>query len=144
MGQPLLAGIVLLAIVTGEIAFFHATYAPVIEKDLTRHSFYNLSQSTRRYVPENTSLLMLGDDWSSALPYYSQRKSLALPDWTPLHLVKQVFDDPEKFFGGQKLGGVVHCTHRSFGNKAPLVEAFVAGRAVIASAGPCRLLSATR
>jgi len=144
LGQPLLAGIMLAAIVAGQIAFFHQSYAPVIRADFTKNSFYLIAQSAKRLVPADQSLFVLGSDWSSAIPYYAERKSLVLPNWMELPLTKRALDDPGQFFGGQKLGGIVYCTSYGYNEKAPLIEAFVAGRQVMAEAGPCKLLSPTR
>ena len=144
MGQPLLAGLVLAAIVAGQLVFFHNNYAPVIRSDLTKNELYLISQSVKELVPADQGLLVLGQDWSSEIPYYSERKSLALPNWMPLPLIQQALDDPERFLGGQKLGGIVYCTTYSYNEKAPLIEAAVTGRRVLAEAGPCKLLSPLR
>jgi Dolichyl-phosphate-mannose-protein mannosyltransferase len=144
LGQPLLASIVLVAIVGGQLVFFYSNYAPVIRTDFTKNSLYRIARSAKDFIPPDQTLLVIGQDWSSAIPYYSERKSLAVPNWMPLSLIKQALDDPERFFGGQKLGGIVHCTGYGYNEKAQLVEAFIAGRKVVAEAGPCKLLSPTR
>lgn len=144
LGQPLLAGIVLAVVVAGQLAFFHAKYVPTIEADFTKTPIYLVSQSVREHVREGDALLVLGADWSSEIPYYSERKSLALPSWMPPPLIKQALDDPEKFLGGLKLGGIVYCTMRGYNANSPLVEAAIAGRQVLVEAGPCKLFSPTR
>ncbi len=144
LGQPLIAGIMLAMIVAGQLAFFHGYFAPVIRADLTQNSLYVISQAAKTFVPTDRSLLVLGQDWSSAVPYYSERKSLALPNWMSLPLTKQALEDPEHFMGGQKLGGIVYCTSYGYNEKTPLVLAAIDGRKVVAEAGPCKLLAPTR
>ena len=144
LGQPVLAALILVTIVAGQLAFFHANYVPTIKADFTKAPIYLISQSAREHVPADQALLVLGADWSSEIPYYSERKSLALPNWMPLPLTKQALDDPERFLGGLKLGAIVYCTMRGYNEKQPLVDAAVAGRQVLAEAGPCKLLSPKR
>jgi hypothetical protein len=144
LGQPFLASVVLALIVAGEIAFFQASYANVIQADTTKTSLYGIARAARQYVPEDEGLLALGNDWSSEVPYYAERKSLALPGWAPLPLVRKMLRDPKRFLGNRELGGVVVCRRPGFDEKAPPFAKFLKGRAVIATAGECRLLSATR
>ena len=62
-------------------------------------------------------ILVYGHDWSSELPYYAQRKALAVPDW---------YDDfegplraPQRYFGDSGIGALVICS----GVRAPAEEA---------------------
>ena len=89
---------------------------------------------------------MLGLDWSSVVPYYSERKSLAVPSWLPTSLLQKVVQDPQAFLGDRKLGAIVWCSDGSaaFRDRLPMLEAFFAGRTVLTEAGACKLLSTQR
>ena len=144
MGQPLLAALFLTTILAGHVAVFQETHAPPLHHDWTKDPLFRIAKATRSFVPDNKSILVLGQDLSSAVPYYSRRKSLMLPSWMPPGLTKQALDDPERFLGGQKLGGIVYCTSYTYDDEAPLIDAAITGREVIAEAGPCKLLGPTR
>jgi 4-amino-4-deoxy-L-arabinose transferase-like glycosyltransferase len=143
-GRPAFAAISTIVLVVAQVSSFEKVYAPIIRANLTTQKEYIISMAAKQYVAADDALLILGLDWSSAVPFYSERKSLALPNWTPAPLMKQILDNPESFLGGKRLGGVVYCGAGSNRGQAPLVTAFIAGRTVISEAGECKLLSAAR
>lgn len=143
-GHAVVAMLLLAAIVTGQILFFRDSYVGVISADFAQSPLYRFTQDVKKRVPEDQGLLVLGQDWSSVIPYYTERKSLALPNWMPIELTKRALDAPETFLGGLKLGGVVYCTEYRYNDKTPLIEAATAGRAVLVENGSCKLLAATR
>ena len=61
----------------------------------------------REQSPADKPILVYGHDWSSELPYYAQRKALAVPDWY------NDFEDPlrapQRYFGGSGIGALVIC-----------------------------------
>jgi hypothetical protein len=132
------------AILVGQILFFQTQYAPVVSTDQTKNPFFIIARAAKESMPENAGLIVLGDDWSSEVPYYAERKSIAVPNWLKPDLTKKILDDPEQFLGGRKLGGIVYCGDGSKGKKGPLYDAAVEGRELIAQAGPCRLFAPTR
>ena len=65
-----------------------------------------------RFVRENTPsesvLLVIGDDWSSAFSYHSERRSLTLPDWQKIYSTPQeALDKSEEWLGGNPLGAII-------------------------------------
>jgi len=140
-GQPWVAAIVTVGILVAQIAYFQATYDRVVRADFRKAPEFIIAGAARRHLGRKDALLVLGRDWSSAIPYYSGRKSLAVPSWISTPLLVRILDDPEKFLGKRKLGGVVYCTSEKFGDRAGLVEAFIRSRTLIRQAGPCQLLS---
>jgi 4-amino-4-deoxy-L-arabinose transferase-like glycosyltransferase len=144
LGRPLLAGIMLALILAGQLVYFHSEYAPVIRANRIKKPIYAIARAARDYVPESESLLVLGQDWSSSIAYYAERKSLTIPNWLRPDLTDEILADPEKFLGGQKLGGIVYCTYKDKGGKGERYRAAVAGREVVAEAGLCRLFAPTR
>jgi hypothetical protein len=144
LGQPIIAGIILAAISIGQLSYFQKNYAGVIGADLTQSPIYSISQAVKSNVSPEQDILVLGQDWSSDIPYQSERKALALPNWFSLSLTSQALQDPERFLDGEKLGGIVYCTTYGYNEKTALVESFVSGRRVLADSGVCKLLSPTR
>src|SRR5262249_7647222 len=102
----------------------------------------------------NESLLVFGHSWSSSMAYYSERKTLTLPNIAPPELVKKILDDPQAYLGDAPLGGIVLCplspietidtALSPYGPRRPAIDAFIAGHPVIAEMGGCQLLSPTR
>lgn len=140
-GRRILAGLLLIVILLGQLAYFRNAYAPVFDHDLHVSDVAQIARLAKEKTSNDDALLVLGQDWSSAVPYYSERKVLALPAWAPLPMFEQILEKPEMFLGGLHLGAVVFCKGGGYGGRSSLIEAFVAQRSVIAEAGTCKLLS---
>jgi hypothetical protein len=140
-GHRALAGLILVAISLGQLSYFHKTYAPVFATDLSFNHINQIAQAAKRNTRLDDGLIVIGEDWSSAIPYYSERKALTIPTFTPRPMFEQMLAKPETFLGGLHLGAVVYCSDIGYGTLTPLIDAFVAARSVIAEIGPCKLLS---
>ncbi len=140
-GHRALAGLILVAISLGQVFYFNSAYAPIFAVDLSLSDVNRVAQLAKANTTRGDGLVVLGQDWSSAVPYYSERKALVIPEWTPFPVFRQMLAKPEMFLGDLHLGAVVYCTEIGYGDRAPLVNAFIAKRAVIAEAGACKLLS---
>ncbi len=56
----------------------------------------------------NSAILVIGDDWSSAFAYHSQRRAFTQPNWPVLRRsATDVLRDPQTALGGSPLGAVV-------------------------------------
>jgi hypothetical protein len=58
-------------------------------------------------VKKDDVIVILGLDWNSTIPYYSQHYSLMLPDWIPFE--NPVVSNPEKYIDGRNIGAIVIC-----------------------------------
>lgn len=130
-------------LVVGQLMYFRSDYVKLLKKDLSNVPLYRIANVARSMTPADTSLIVIGDDWSSTIPYYAERKSLVIANWIPPVSWRRLLAAPQHYLDGVRLGGVIYCT-----DKAPtdperkaLSEAFLAGRAVLAEANPCRLLA---
>ncbi len=139
-----MAVFLLLFIVGSELRFFHRVFVPVINVDFAQGDIYRISLRAKQLVDPNAGLLVLGEDWSSAVHYYSERKGLALAAWFPSQLFREVFANPSLFLGNRPLGGIVYCSHYGYGEKSEMVEAFMVDRSELGRAGACGLFSAMR
>jgi hypothetical protein len=145
-GQQVIVAALLAAIVMGQLDFFKTTYANFIWNPSNPPGLI-IALKAKEMTRPDESLLVLGLDWSSVVPYYSERKSLAVPNVLPTPLLQQVVQDPQAFLGDRKFGGIVWCADGSnafLGDRSTMLEAFFAGRTVLAEAGPCKLLSPQR
>jgi hypothetical protein len=145
-GRPVIVAALLAAIVVGQLTFFRKNYTDVIWYPPKPPELLIALRAKEMTNPDE-SLLVLGLDWSSVVPYYSERKSLAVPSWLPTPLLQQVVQDPQAFLGDRKLGAIVWCSAgptAEFGDRLPMLEAFFAGRLVLTEVGVCKLLSPQR
>jgi hypothetical protein len=144
--QRAVAVLLLVVVSAGGLSYFYSRFAPFLTQDYSQNLLLRISQLAHDHTTDNNSLIIIGDDWSSSIPYLSQRKSLTLPAWTPKPLMERVFNDPQSFLGDRPLGAIVYCSNnlKTYTDRAPLVSAFVAGRQQLAEFGGCQLLSATR
>lgn len=108
-GRKWLALAVLVVVSAGQLAFFHVAYATIVSRDYSHTPSLEIASVIRQNSLPGESILVLGQDWSSALPYYSERKALVLPFWTPLILLDDVIAHPQKYLGDSRLGAIVFC-----------------------------------
>ena len=138
-----LAVVLLAVIVAGQLMYFRSAYAVYLIHDFSGEQLFRIAKLARTQTPPGTSLIVIGDDWSSTIPYYAERKSLAIPNWLATESWQRMLAAPQKYLGDARLGGVVYRA-----DKAPqdrerkaLVDAFVAGRTVLGEIGPWKLLA---
>jgi hypothetical protein len=144
-------GISLLAlIVAGQIAYFYVHFAPYLTADYSKNPTLRLARLAKSLTSENQSLLVIWPDWSSEVPFYSQRKSLVLmadPSSNfGVELTQRVFNNPQSFLGDYLLGGIAYCKGNLpvSGERLALSLAFLSGRKILGRDGDCELLSASR
>ena len=91
----------------------------------------------------SSSLIVIGDDWSSAIPYYAQRKALTPPNWEPVSLWQRQLAAPQEFLGDTRLGGIVFCADAAPHDveRQTLVKDFISDRAILGEASGCQFLA---
>jgi hypothetical protein len=96
-------------VLASHIGHFHREYWRLAHQRITADN--NLVMAAAKIVreesPPDKPILVYGLDWSSELPYYAQRKALAVPDWYPKF--EEPLADPGRYFGGARVGGLVVC-----------------------------------
>ena len=152
--QRLLAPLLLAVFVSGQIYFFHRHYVPVIAADYSNDRVFRISLLARKKTQPTESLIVFGQDWSSAVAYYSERKTLTMPKWAPATLMQKILENPQAYLGDARLGGIVMCPEfpsqtlsdlrNNYAGRMALVDAFVAGHAIIGEVQGCQLLAPNR
>jgi hypothetical protein len=137
------AVVFLAVVIAGQLTYFRSAYAIYLTHDFSGEQLFGIAKLARTQTQPGTSLIVIGDDWSSTIPYYARRKSLAIPNWLALASWQRMLAAPQKYLGDARLGGVVYRA-----DKAPqdperkaLVDAFIAGRTVLGEIGPWKLLA---
>ena len=138
-----LAGGVLAVLVVSQIAYFKRNFEPHIIGDATHDPLYEAAELVKAKTPPDSSILVFGSDWNSIVPYYSQRKALAIPESDRLHCSDKVLAQPQAYLGDRPLSAVVICRDRLGGYKTrtAAIEQFAAGRAKIGEFGDCQVLA---
>jgi hypothetical protein len=133
-------------IVIGQLTYFRSAYAILLTNDFSMMPVYRIANIAKSATPPDTSLVVIGDDWSSTIPYYAQRKSLVIPAWIAVTSWQRMLATPQEYLDDVRLGGVIYCADQAPQDpeRKALIDAFVAARAVLGEAGPCRLLAPVR
>jgi hypothetical protein len=142
--RPVLASALLAVMLMSQLSYFHRIYVPDIGADLRHHPLVRTAELIRNNTDSDSAILVLGKDWMPALSYLSERKSVTMPGWIPRPVFDRLMSEPESLLGGKALGLIVWCKEEPAYELTPLVEQFIADRALIAEAGDCKLLSPRR
>ena len=139
-GRSRLGLVFLVLIGAGQLVYFKSAYARLVTGDFTTRADFRIAAMARAQTPPGSGLLVIGQDWSSTLAYYAQRKSLTVPDWMPLGYWRRMLTQPQNFLGPVPLGAIVFCTeYAPKDERKSLVEQLVRGHAVLGEAGECTL-----
>jgi hypothetical protein len=140
-GWRLTALLLLVCIVAGQSRYLRNTYDFFIRLDTRPGDRLQIAAAAKKLVPPDRALLVIGDDWSSGVPYLSQRRALALVPFAPPALMDSALTQPESHLGGLRLGGVVTCSDLAAYSPEvrQKIAALVAGRPVLAESGSCKL-----
>jgi hypothetical protein len=133
----------LLMICAGQLLYFKSAYASLVTGDFTARGDFRIAAMARTRTPPGSSLLVIGQDWSSTVAYYAQRRSLTVPDWMRLGYWQRVAAEPQNFLGPVPLGGIVFCIeYTPKDERKNLIEQLVSGHTVLGEAGDCTLYAA--
>jgi hypothetical protein len=98
-----------------------------------------LAEAVRQRTPPDSAILVYGMDWSSELPYYAQRRAMAVPPW--LKGWEEVWAEPERFLGGVRPSAIIICAGEGIPSDAQVADRMAKDRSLVqAEAGGCRIL----
>jgi hypothetical protein len=147
--NKVIATCALACVLLGQWAYFRNVYIPIIESSRFSDDSdrYEIGLLAKSLTSPSDGLLVLGDTFSSEIPYYAERKSLVLYSaWaTPNRLAPVISgpaSGPQSYLGGASLGAIIECTGRE--HYSDEITQFLKGRRVLAEAGHCRILSPGR
>jgi hypothetical protein len=96
-------------LVISNLLAFDATYGGAIRASFheDRDRTLAMAKVLRESTPTNSAFIAFGNDWSSDLAYYAQRKSFTVPAF--FRDYSTVWMDPARFVGGAPLAAIVTC-----------------------------------
>ena len=140
--RRILAMLLFCGIVASQLWMFQIYYRPVVAGDLTMRSRYVTGLAVKERTTPDHAILVFGNDWSSDIHYYAQRKGLAVPGWIADDKLERVLAAPEEFLGGLTLGAIVVCNLKLYGERrADLFVQFLADREIVQDLGACKIYS---
>ncbi|MDC3363305.1 hypothetical protein OAW29_03030 [Planktomarina temperata] len=135
-----LAFLLLVLVLVSQNFRFYSDFFPKIF-DPQKQDSHTIALLSRDLTPENTGLLVVGEDWNSTIAYYSERKALSIPNWMEQDLVARALRDTENFLGGLPLGGVVVCGDIKNLRYAEDLALALQNRKILGKAGKCKLFN---
>lgn len=135
IGKKRAATLALAVILAGQISYFQVHYFQTVRNPpefLTQWRI--IAREARDLTPPDSALYFFGYSWSSVIPYYAERKSVALSKERGERL-RNAFENPSTYLGGLELGAVVVCVPQP-----PEVQAYLSNRDVLSQYGRCQLL----
>ncbi len=156
-GWHKVAAVMLVCILISQAQFFREFYWRHIQYDNVGDPVVLTAQAARDATKSNESLLFFGDDFSSVVPFYSERKSLAVVPWTSPPLFDKIISDPQSLLGGAPLGGIIDCRQQTSAEQmakidaqlysaeqTAKIDALLANRRTVFHNGRCRLMAPDR
>jgi 4-amino-4-deoxy-L-arabinose transferase-like glycosyltransferase len=139
------SAVVLAVIIASQIHYFQEYFWIAVSNDNVGDPPIVIARAARDATKPDESLLVFGDEWSSRIPFYSERKSLAVPSFTRPPTLEKILADPQAFLDGAKLGGVIDCrlppphwaAYRP--EQTEKIDQFMTGRKIIFQNEYCRL-----
>ncbi len=92
------------------------------------------------------SLLIIGDDWNSAIPYHAERRALAIPYTAQSDSISKILAAPQVYLGDAPLGAIIYCPDQvgNYPSNQTEIRQFVAGRKSLGAAAGCQILTPYR
>jgi hypothetical protein len=139
-----LALFAVLVIAISQVNFFYRAYAPVFNPEAWNAPVIRIALAAKQSTSQDQGLIVFGNDWSSIIPYYSERKALVIPPWAPQATFDELFKNPKRLLGNLDLGGVIVCFGDldEYGANRTPIEALTDGKKVLAETETCKLYSA--
>ncbi len=143
-GNRTIAFAVLLTLVVGQVSFFYDRFFLEIKKTFAGDQTLLVGDAVQKLTTPDQSILVFGNDWSSTIGFYAQRKSLTVPGWIAQPVLEKILANPQSFLGDVKLGAIIACTPGlpSYGDEGlPKLQNFLKNKEVLARAVNCNILA---
>lgn len=143
-GRHKTAMLALASILISQLHFFNEFFWTPIRYDTFGGPTVKAARIAREMTKETDGLLVFGDDWDSTVPFYAERKSLAVPRFAGA-VLNRILANPEPFLGGQPLGAIVDCRGSKVwiypAQMSEAIDIFLANRKTLFSNEWCRVVA---
>jgi hypothetical protein len=94
-------------VIIGDVVSFSRTYLPSVKADYSNDTRLEVSRFLRDKTPQNSVILVAGYGWSPVIAYYSQRRTIYIPQWATSEQIRTLLQSPSRFTGGLRISAVV-------------------------------------
>jgi hypothetical protein len=108
------AMIIFLACWSG-FSYFDKYYLRQVHED---RAFFDVGMQIKNFTKATDVTLVVGQDWSSEIPYYSERKSVCVPNW----LLPEISSETDSFLEKLKSSNITAYVETANGVIAPEVR----------------------
>jgi hypothetical protein len=141
------AAVILVCVVVSQLHYFREYFWSAVANDNVEAPTVLTARAARDATKPDESLLVFGDEWSSVIPFYSERKSLAVPSFTPPSVFEKIIADPQSLLDGARLGAVIDCRlppqwQTYSPEQMAKIDQLMAGRNIPYQSGQCKLAAA--
>lgn len=107
--SPYAVPLVTTLLVVSNLSFFYNGYYQLMKQQFKTEETRALAagQIVRQHTAQNEAILVFGNDWSSNITFYAERKSFAVPEY--FRPYDDVWKNPAKYLGTTPLGAIVVC-----------------------------------
>ncbi|MBX9578559.1 MAG: glycosyltransferase family 39 protein [Chthoniobacterales bacterium] len=100
------------------VVFYRDYYKSIIEVEHNgdKDPRLEISHKIQAVTPVDSVVIIIGQDWSPEIPYYSQRKAVLVPNWLTFEQASSILDD-KKIYGNITVAAIVSNTNTG-GNTA--------------------------
>ncbi len=100
----------LAALVAANMGVLYLNYGPMLRGFPVEDAIaYNIAVYLKQHQTVDDFSIVVGQDWNSTIPYYSERYALMIPEWVPRKTRAAIVHDPQAYAGGRRIGSVVYC-----------------------------------
>jgi 4-amino-4-deoxy-L-arabinose transferase-like glycosyltransferase len=140
------AAVVLVCVIASQLHYFREFFWSEVAIDNIGTPSVLTARAAKDATKPDDSLIIFNGEWSSVIPFYSERKSLTVPNFVQQPTFERIIADPSAFLGGARLGGVIDCRlptkWQSYQpEQMAKIDQFMAGRKIIFQNGHCRLVA---
>ena len=108
--QPPALFAILIAIIAANMGIFYINYSPMLHRVPVQEAIsYEVGNFLESHQARDDVTVIVGQDWNSITPYYSQRYALMVPSFLSPTVRSKIINDPGSQIGTRHIGAVVYC-----------------------------------
>ncbi len=100
--------VIVILVICIEVHECYTVYWPEMTTSYSNSNVIIASNEIKSKTPENSSIVIIGDDWSPELGYYSKRRSIYFPNWMTKEQVQAAFSKLIDLAGDYPVAAVVY------------------------------------
>ena len=104
---PLLGIVIFFVMIVVSVNGYYKGYYTIQKNNASQLD--NLAYIIKQMIPPEEIILVFGGDWSSELPYYSERRALMWPPWVPQDMDSPTMKEALSKLSDTRIGALIVC-----------------------------------